>query len=192
MSHWANRTMDAMSARHIPAGERGPWRVAKGARFTSLLYCAQSEPEVVLADHQEELRTHLEFIRRARGRVLTTGLGLGCVLRGLAVGGRIESLTVVEREQDVIELVWPHVGVEARIVHADAISFAETGERFDCAWHDLWSDADRGDPHLQVMHAEVMRAWARQVAWQGAWKIPRWFTRKAYRRKTERRVRCLL
>jgi hypothetical protein len=34
-------------------------------------------------DFPQELKKHLDFVLRARGRVLVTGLGLGCVVRGL-------------------------------------------------------------------------------------------------------------
>src|SRR4051812_44820827 len=39
--------------------------------------------ECVMEDSARELRRHLPVLLVARGRVLVSGLGLGCVLRGL-------------------------------------------------------------------------------------------------------------
>ena len=188
-------TLQAMRAGNIPMGECGLWRVvfephAKaltfGTGFAVALYRTTEATlhlgngDLVMIDHIIELQKHLEFVLRASGKVLVTGLGLGCVLRGLLHRGRCSEIVVVERDWSVITLVWPSLRHHAplRLVHADARRWAEvTTERFDFAWHDLWADTDQDEPHLQLMHGEMMACLAPQVAQQGAWAWPREFKR---------------
>jgi len=122
--------------------------------------------ELVMHDFPDELTTHLEFMLKARGRVLITGLGLGCVARGCLANPNVESITVIERDADVIGLVHPHMPKERyTLIHADAIEWCKRRETmgdeglpFDCAWHDLWSDPDANEPHLQLNHADFIFA----------------------------------
>lgn len=130
--------------------------------------------ETVMADNPIELRKHLAFALAARGRVLVTGLGLGCVLRMLQCNPRVTHITVVEVCEHVIRLVWPHTSHDrVELVQADARKYvAETAERFDCAWHDLWTDTDAGEPHLQLLHNRLLLQLRDRVPLQGAWEYP--------------------
>jgi len=132
-------------------------------------------------DFPKELKKHLEFIRRARGRVLVTGLGLGCVIRGLIANDKVDHIDVVERSRDVIKLCWPWA-VDARLFkiqplvtlhQMDANRQLPPGT-WDYAWHDLWSDPERGERHLQVLHSKLFTKLHKRVRVQGAWAAPRW------------------
>src|SRR5580698_3453620 len=61
--------------------------------------------DVVMEDSAPELRRHLPIWMRARGRVLVTGLGLGCVVRGLLASPRIEHIDVVELDADILKII---------------------------------------------------------------------------------------
>lgn len=149
---------------------------------TATLHHGQGE--TVMEDSEKELRKHLDFILRARGRVLVLGLGLGCVVRGLMKRREVRSIDVVERERDVIDLVSPCMppGRRIHIHHADAERFIRERplHRWDYAWHDLWSDEEKGEPNLQVTHGKLMAMLRDRVGWQGAWDSPAWF-RRAFR-----------
>lgn len=196
----------AMRADSVPAGSSGLWEVRKvvvtdgmadatasgryphrvpAGNYTNLFRATMAtvhlDGECVMNDFPGELRKHLEFVLVARGRVLVTGLGLGCVVRGLLAVGRAESIDVVERDKHVVRLAWPSVEeaargnrAQVRLHVSDALRFArKTMERWDFAWHDLWSDPDVKEPHLVVTHAEVMAALRGKAARQGAWAFPR-------------------
>lgn len=49
----------------------------------------------------------LEHARHFRGQVLVAGLGLGLIVHALAANPPVRKITVVERDRDVIEAVWP-------------------------------------------------------------------------------------
>ena len=105
-----------------------------------------------------------------------TGLGLGCVLRGLLHRGQCRTITVIERDPSVIRLVWPSLREHTALtlVEADARAWVQDNtEQFDYVWHDIWNDSDKNEPALQVMHGEMMVALAQHATRQGAWAFPR-------------------
>src|SRR5258708_24096370 len=59
--------------------------------------------EVIMVDTPIELKTHLGFVMEAYGNVLVTGLGLGCVARGLLANPRVDHVTCVENSKDVLK-----------------------------------------------------------------------------------------
>ena len=188
-------TLRAMRAEHVPMGEHGLWRVVFephskaltfGSGFAVALYRTTEATlhlghgDLVMIDHIIELQKHLEFVRRAHGRVLITGLGLGCVIRGLLYREQCTEIVVIERDPSVIHLVWPSLADNPllTLVHADARDWTtQNTQQFDYAWHDLWVDTDQHETHLQVMHGEMMAHLMPYVAWQGAWAWPRYFKR---------------
>lgn len=136
--------------------------------------------ECVMEDSEQELKTHLNFMMRASGRVLITGLGLGCVVRGALLNPQVDHVTVVEREQDVIDLVAPFMPHKDRltIVHDDARHFASHCKaHFECAWHDVWSDPDQHEQKLAHIHTQLMGALSKNVDHQQAWEYPRFGAR---------------
>ncbi len=65
--------------------------------------------------HWWAMEDHAQFYS---GHVLVAGLGLGLIIHALAANPRVTRITVVEREQDVIDLVAPLVPA-VEIVHGD-------------------------------------------------------------------------
>lgn len=192
--------LNAMKADSIPAGWSGVWFVEKVhvpgyiachrhgkpiilnsgdytylRRLTdSTLYTTQPG-EVVMEDTPFELKTHLGFATRAYGNVLVTGLGLGCVVRGLLVNQRVQHITVLENSPDVLKLVAPHMPTDRlTIIEADALKWtAQNKQAFDCAWHDLWTNMEEGEPHLDVWHSELFFNLRGTTKHQGAWAFDR-------------------
>jgi hypothetical protein len=200
--------LQTMRAEHIPEGWANIWFIRKAfiavdqpmlrhgkpvilpqAIYTFLhrvtddtLY--RSPPgEVVMEDTPFELQTHMGFVLQARGRVLVTGLGLGCVIRGLLINPAVEHVTVIENSLDVLQLVAPHMPKERlTIIDAEALEWtAKNKESFDCAWHDLWTDRGSGEPHLNMWHTQLLANCRKFIKRQGAWDFPREGKRKLSR-----------
>ncbi len=197
--------LDAASARSIPDGSSGLWYIktlaltkpffihrdyGSGAGETippglwkSLFRYTDATihkgGELVMHDFPHEVRKHLQFALAARGRVLITGLGLGCVARMCLANPAVRHVVVIERDQDVLKLVGMHMPTKRlTIIKADAVEWVKkTDRKFDCAWHDLWSDPDKKEPHLQVTHTELIYRMAGKVGFQGAWELPRQYRR---------------
>ena len=192
----------AMSAESIPEAESGLWQIKKFAcakpietkdgnghvhilppgRYTSLTRWTDATMhlgmgELVMHDFPYELKKHLIFARRAHGRVLITGLGLGCIARAVRINPNVETVTIIEKSSDVIRMVGPHMPPCFEIIHADALEWTEkTDRRFDCAWHDLWVENDTDGDHLQIQHMKMITN-LRDVPMQGAWELPRMYRR---------------
>lgn len=187
-----------MRAENIPAGYSGLWYISKlilkfdtesihhvkpvtvpAGTYTYLYRLTDAtihnEPpgEVVMEDTPFELKTHLGFIMGAFGNVLITGLGLGCVIRGLQANPNVEQITCIENSPDVLKMVAPYMPMEKlTIIEADALEWTgKNKDPFDCAWHDLWTDRAAGQPHLDIWHAQLIRNCMNKTKYQGAWNM---------------------
>tara|TARA_R110001592_G_scaffold209888_1_gene461117 strand:- start:20012 stop:20653 length:642 start_codon:yes stop_codon:yes gene_type:complete len=132
--------------------------------------------DVVMEDSLGELRKHLPIWMIAKGHVLKTGLGLGCVVRGLLIKPDVTRITVVEIDPDVAERLGEQFQNNPRveIVVADALDFDyQSIQPINYAWHDIWVPENKG---LQTMHAKLMQAVGESVP-QGAWDMSRSFKR---------------
>jgi spermidine synthase len=133
--------------------------------------------EVVMEDSQVELRKHLPIWMKAEGSVLVTGLGLGCVVRGLLASRKVREITVVEIDSQILRVVGHEFrfNPRVRLMRGDALKIDLPGKKFDFAWHDLWTDGER---HLQTLHADLLARFHPQCRIQGAWQFPREFKRR--------------
>jgi len=170
---------------HLPKGNltihEGEWVDTPPGVYTYLRCLTDSTlhlvpaGELVMEDTPHELRTHLGFVMKAHGSVLVTGLGLGCVVRGLLANPRIEHVTCIENSPDVLKLVAPYMPTERlTIIEADAFQWvAHNKQPFDCAWHDLWVNPDKDETHLDIWHAQLLANCKQFVKRQGAWALNR-------------------
>lgn len=136
----------------------------------------QGHGESVMSDDPKELRKHLPVVLRAHGRVLVSGLGLGCVVRGLLANERVEHIDVIEIDADVLSMMAPAFASQPRVqIHqGDALTYRwPRGTRWDFAWHDIWSE----DTSLPILHSQLFARYQHLAPWQGAWGMPRWIFR---------------
>lgn len=96
-----------------------------------------------------------EAIDRARGRVITFGLGLGYYAYMVSNKKDVESVTVVDKSDEVIRIFKKHIlpqfpnASKVNIVSADAFEYAEKimpSKEYDYAFVDTWRDASDGAP----------------------------------------------
>ena len=167
---------------------KGQGRTAAAGTSTALLCATQStmhlDGELVMHDTPYELNTHLNFMLKAWGRVLITGLeSVGCVTRGVLANPRVSTVTVIEQSAETyLKLVEPYMpkGPRITIIKADALTWTkDTGQYFDYAWHDLWTNPDRNEPALQVWHGKLIRNMAHKATIQGAWGFPSYLRRRS-------------
>jgi hypothetical protein len=188
----------------VPEGQSGNWKVE---RFTvtgrdaeieriRAMFSGRRVPEgtytrlmrrgqVIMSDTPDEIRDHLEPIRRARGSVLINGLGLGVVLQAALNKPEVRHVTVVEKSPDVIKLVAWHYyerfGYDRlTVVEGDAFDWKiPKGARFDVVWHDIWDNLCADNlREMSVLH----RKFGRRTDWQGSWgrELCRRYARSGY------------
>ena len=170
----------------VPNGQSGRWKVDEvevdelqsmmSARHGRVYFCPVGTYKrltdgwnCVMSNTPMELRTNAEFVRRAKGHVHINGLGLGVVLLAVLMKPEVESVTVVEKSEDVIKLIAPSFAHfdKLTIIQGDALAYKPpTKKTFGAVWHDIWNDVcadNRKD--MALLH----RRWGRKTEWQGSW-----------------------
>ncbi len=96
---------------------------------------------IIMSDTPMEFRTNKSFIEHANGKVLIGGLGIGAVLLLIQDKPEVESIIVVEKFKEVIDMVAPHLPLnnKVEIINADILEF-KTNEKFDTIYFDIWSE----------------------------------------------------
>lgn len=149
--------------RYVPAGE-----------YTELLI----DGAIMMSDTPDEIMDHVEPVRRASGTCLVTGLGLGCVVRGMLEKRRedgsfvVDKVIVIEKNEHVIRLVAPYFqdryGDRFEVRCYDALVYVPPqDERYDVVWHDIWPNIC--EDNLKTM-GTLHRKYGRKCNWQGSWQ----------------------
>ena len=99
----------------------------------------------IMSDDDQEHKEHQHFLPNAYGHILSAGLGISMIHKPLMDNENFKSLTVVERSQEVIDLVWDHCHKDERfkIVHSDIYDYVPT-QKFDIGWFDSWIGEEPG------------------------------------------------
>lgn len=154
---------------NIPEGKIGPWSVRRASGNSPIngistmysqivgydaTYLEEPSGEYtflchdslgpIMQDTTHEYREHQELWDGATGDVLIGGLGIGLVNQKLIDYPNITSITIVEKNQEVIDLVWQHVPKDSRftLIHADIDTWAPPENSH---WHYGWFDTWIGD-----------------------------------------------
>lgn len=147
----------AMSGRSIRPGE-----------YTKLTHKKRG---VIMSDTPAEMADHYDFVRMAKGHCLINGLGLGMCVKAALSKSDVTKVTVIEMEQDVIDLVSPHYTDDRlTIICADAMEYRpRKGDRFGAVWHDIWDTISQDNyEQMKTLH----RRYGRYADWQGSWGRP--------------------
>ena len=111
-----------------------------------------------------EIETMQEAIENASGHVLAFGLGLGYYAYMVSEKENVESVTVVDCNEDVIQLFQQYIlpqfkqAAKIKVINEDAFDFAKKhiGEgKYDFVFTDLWHDVSDGiDMYLNMKQYE--------------------------------------
>lgn len=120
---------------------------------------------VVMTDAEFERRTNADVVLHAKGDALVAGLGIGLILDPLLE--RCASVTVIEKEQDVIDLVGPSFP-KAKIICADIFELKPEG-KFDLIYFDIWPDICDDDLEEAKLLQRRFRKCLRKGGWMRSW-----------------------
>lgn len=121
-----------------------------------------------------EINTMTRDIQAAFGKVAVFGLGLGYYAFMVSQKPEVRSVTVVERDPEVIslfeEFILPQFPNREKITvrQADAYAYAEQmeSEHFDCAYADIWHDVlDGVEMYLRMKRLEKASPNTRFLYW---------------------------
>lgn len=97
--------------------------------------------KLVMSDTDMEKKTNWEFVAKSNGSVLVAGLGVGLILHNIKEKfdrGDITDVTVIEKSQDVIDLVGP-LFPWVNCICADVLEYQpEKGKKWDTIYFDIW------------------------------------------------------
>lgn len=110
----------------------------KAGKYVKLLI----DDEVVMSDTTMEKMTNANFIYNAYGDVLIAGLGLGLIINPLLEKEEVTSITIIEKNQNVIDLVGPYYNnPKINIINGDIFTWKPPkGKKWDTIYFDIWSD----------------------------------------------------
>ena len=140
--------------------------------------------EIWMSVNPNEINTMRPFINEAKGKVLVLGLGMGYIAYMMAIKDDVKSVTVIEKDINIINLFKEHIAPllktnKIKVIHDDAIRYTENNKGFDYIFADLWHNPEDGIP----MYLEL-----ENIAKKNKLKINYWLepSLKAMRR------RCLI
>ena len=103
----------------------------------------------------------VKYGRESTGHVLTAGLGLCLVVYELVKNDKVESITVVERNEDVIYLTAKYLPQDVELIHGDFWEFIKSSDiQYDTIIADIWASRnifEQQEPFLtEIMPAFFM------------------------------------
>ena len=110
-----------------------------------------------MSDTPFEQRTNRHIARTANGDVFIAGLGIGMLLVPLLQKEDVKSITVVEKEQEIIDLIEPQLRAKLAcdkltIICMDVFDFKPT-QKYDVVYFDIWADiASENWPEMKKLH----------------------------------------
>jgi spermidine synthase len=142
---------------------------------------------LMMTNTKMEQNTNLGLLLQAKGDVLIAGLGIGMVLPPVLAKPEVTSVLVVEKYQDVIDLVAPHYpDPKLTVVCADILQWKpQPGQKFDTIYFDIWPDiCTENLTEIATLHRRAAYWKRHKNSWVSSWQVDR----LRYERERERRT----
>lgn len=111
-----------------------------------------------------EINTMKDAVNKAYGNVITFGLGLGYFAYMCSIKDNVKSVTIIEKDKNIIELFNKHILPQFKhkdkiiIIESDAIEYLKRKSfDYDYAFVDLWRDIDDGLPLYVLTNKLALR-----------------------------------
>lgn len=111
--------------------------------------------DLMMSDTRDERITNYRILSDAHGHVLIAGLGLGMILHPILKKPEVRSVLVVEKYQDVIDLISPSLDpAKLTIECGDIFTWKPTkGRKFNVIYNDIWPDITTENlPEIAKLH----------------------------------------
>lgn len=125
--------------------------------------------QVLMTDAEFERASNRKLLEHASGHALIAGLGIGLILHPLLK--LCSSVTVIEKEADVIALVAPRFP-EVRVVHADIWEWKPPSMmRYGTIYFDIWPHFNSDITKQATKLRRQFRSYLREGGWMGSWPV---------------------
>lgn len=129
---------------------------------------------VIMSDNLMETEDQEEFLGLAEGHIVIGGLGLGLIALRLLKKSGIKSITIIEIDQDVIDLVSPRLVSypEVSVLLGDVRNFNYNTLKFppDYVYMDIWDGTSTGSFQDRI---SVLNYWSQCCKRCFAWALER-------------------
>lgn len=137
----------------------------------------------VMTDTPMERSTNAPFLRHADGDILISGLGIGMIVVPALNRDGVDSVTVVEGDPCVIDLVeeplraYSDNADKLHVHQGDIFDFVpehdlpdDVPEQYDCIYHDIWPKID-GDNYQEMKRLlKRFQYCLKEDGWTGCWR----------------------
>lgn len=108
---------------------------------------------VMASDKPDEIYIQYIAFHTMHGRVLVGGLGLGMAANMIAAMPQVSSVTVIEKEPDIIRLVEGTLDPKVSVIQADVFEYASqlSPGQYDSAYYDTWYSTARREWGVSVV-----------------------------------------
>lgn len=144
---------------------------------------------LMMSDTRHEKITNYEVVHQAKGRVLIAGLGVGMIIHPIAAKEEVDSIVILEKSRDVIDLVAPSLpgGKKITVIQGDVLEIIPPKElRYDTIYFDIWpSITTENLPEINMLH----RRWRSRLStggWMDSWCRDQLRSQQRRERKEER------
>lgn len=135
------------------------YTVLRPITLTRLIEFRDGEWQYWMTDNPSDVFSMESYGRQASGKVLVGGLGLALLPNELAKNDSVESVTIVEKNEDVINLSGRYVPEGMEVVHSDLWDFIEKDNTdWDYIIIDVWATDDK-DEYNRLLKEEVTPKW---------------------------------
>lgn len=112
---------------------------------------------IIMTNTPMEHHTNTEFIQNAHGDVLIAGLGIGLVLIAIQDNPEVKTITIIERHQEIIDLVFPHLPMkkECKVVCEDVFNYIPE-KKFNTIYFDIWNDVNYNIQEIEVLREKFI------------------------------------
>lgn len=164
---------DHQADMHNLSESRGLERyIVAGVPYKSLLRYDIPEPgyagTIVMTNTPAEVIDILPFVEKASGDILIFGLGMGMVVQALLEKEDIKTITIVEIDHELIELVGFHYSSQSskiKVIQGDAFEYYDKN-RYNAIWFDIWDTID--EENLQEMK-RLKKRWSKNSPIRLCW-----------------------
>lgn len=131
--------------------------------------------ENLMSDTATEILTNIRFLDAAKGDILIGGLGLGIMPCILEKFPEVKSITILEKNVEVVDLVAEHLpqarsAVDFYTVIVDDIFEFCTSKKFDTIYFDIWSDLAVQEFSEMDTLENKFKDNLKESGWIGSWR----------------------
>ena len=126
--------------------------------------------QLMMSDTAMERISNSDFIHNAKGDVFIAGLGIGLIIKNIIDKPEVTSITVIERYQDVIDLVEPKLRHPKLKVVCANIFMYEPAQKYDTIYFDIWAEISTENlEQINFLHRKFRKYKKDKTSYLNSW-----------------------